>query len=564
MGHIGKHKIFYVLVVIFCFYVLLSFPHLINNNFWAPDADRIAMDGIFLLDFIKDMPGSLLRIYTYTTEYYAQYPALSIGYRPVFFPLIEAFFYALFGLSHLSARMAVFFFLFAGMFFWFRLGRETHNTALALLSLLLWRTNPRVYEYSQQTMLEIPTLAMCIIGVYYLYKYEIMPSVRHGVILGLVVGFTLWTNQKSGFILPLLCLYPIVKKHQKLLFARNTWIVAVIILTFLIPLACITLWLGDENLEQSLGIQTNSELAPVITANFNWFSKWFFKLEPFKNISYIYYYHFSAPVLALILVGMFFSLIRKDSRCLIFVTGIVCVYLFFTIIRAKIPRYPMYWIPFFCVFAAIGLQTLNCSLKKLFKTRNTYITYAIYSLPIILQLCSLPNVFVGYAAGYEEAAQYVLQRTVSPVIFFEGYANGQFIFFARVHDPERQFVILRGDKLISSSSLYYKHKLQIHLQSKEEIHQAFSDLSVQFVVVESVDKSGIDIYTELRDLLRDPARFTLHNVIHVESNINSLKGQDLLVYESLGYKELTHDQILHLRLPLVGKTIDVKLKKILR
>ncbi len=538
---------------IFALYVLLSLPHLLNNDFWAPDADRIGMDGVFMMDFIGDLPGSALNIYDYTIGYYAKYPALSIGYRPAFFPLIEAFFYAIFGLSHLSARLAVLFFLFLGMIFWVLLVQKIYDPPTALLSLLLWVTNPYVYQYAQQPMLEIPTLSISIICVYCLCKYETDPSLAHGIILGTVTGLALWTNQKSGFLLLLLLSYPFIKGKGKLLLARNTWISAGIILAFLIPLVCITLWLGDQNLEQSIGIGSRRPSGD-----------WLARLRLFKNLWFLYHDHLSVPVLLLAIIGMGGCFIRKDAGSLIFVLGIVCVYLFFTMIKVKVSRYPMCWIPFFALFAAIGLQKLVAWLERVSKTRKPFIRYAVICLPLILQLSHFPNVFVGYAGGYEEAATYVLQRTRSPVIFFEGYANSQFIFFARKHDPDRQFVILRGDKLISSSSLSYKKKLEIHLHDKEEIHKAFSDLGVQFAVVESINISGMKIYDELRDLLRDSSRFKLHKKVKVKSNISSLKDQTLLVYENLGYEEVTEDQVLHLRLPIVGQTIKVKLKKILR
>lgn len=550
MTQINKHNSFYLIPAIFGLYILLSLPHLMNNNFWAPDADRIAMDGIFLLDFIRDLPGSLINIYDYTTEYYAKYPALSIGYRPVFFPLVEAFFYYLFGVSHISAGMAVICFLFVGMIFWFLLVREMYDDSTALLSLLLWLTNPVVYQYSQQSMLEIPTLSLCIVCVYYLYKYESAPSARYGILLGIAVGLAIWTNQKNGFILLLLLIYPVVKKNTKLLMTRETWISAGIILTFLVPLVCITLWLGDQNLHQSIGSRPGSS--------------WFSSLKLLKNIYYLYHDHFSWPVLALAATGILFSFIRKDSKCLIFATGILCVYLFFTIIRIKVSRYPMYWIPFFSFFAAVGLQNLTGYLEKFLKNGKTVIRYAVFSLPIIFQLTLLPSVFVGYAAGYEPAVTYVLQKTESPVIFFEGYANGQFIFFARKHDPDRQFVIIRGDKIITSSSISYKNKLKVHLNNKNEIYKAFSDLGVHFAVVESVNTSGMKIYDDLRDLLGDSTRFKLHKTIKVKSNNSSLMAQNLLVYENLGYEDMAEDRVLNLRLPIVGKTIRVNLKKIIR
>ena len=276
-----KEKVPYqwlVILLIFGVYVVLSIPHLSNHNYWAPDADRIGMDGVFLLDFIKDLPLSLIHIYDYTVEYYAKYPAISIGYRPAFFPLIEAFFYALFGVSHLSAKMAVMFFLFIGMIFWFLLVSKIYDSSTALLSLLFWLMNPFIYKFAQQNMLEIPTLSMCIICVYFLFKFESNSSVRYAVILGTVVGLTLWTNQKSGFILLLLFIYPLVKKNMRLLLLRNTWIAVVIILCFLIPLVCITLWLGDKNLGQSIGYRVSAIDRHGIM---NLFSQ----LQIFKNLS---------------------------------------------------------------------------------------------------------------------------------------------------------------------------------------------------------------------------------------------------------------------------------------
>jgi len=537
-----------IVLVIFILFVLLSVPHLSDPYFFAPDADRITMDGVFLLDFIRDLPKSLQNIYEYATTYYAKYPALSIGYRLIIFPLAEAPFHFVFGLSYLSAKMTVLLFLFIGMFFWYQLVRELYSSSHALISLLLWLTNPMVYQYAQHTMLEIPTLSMCIVCMYYLHKYEANPSNKCAIILGIMVGLTLWTNQKSGFILPLLFIYPIVKKNLTLFISRTTMLSGFIIMICLAPPVFITLWLGDQNLSQSIGITD---------------SKWiYYEFEFLKNISYLYRSHFPGFMLILILIGMIFSFIAKDDRCLMFVCCIVCVYIFFTIIKFKDPRYSMYWIPYFTIFACIGLEKMACCSEKFFKTRGRYIKILIYCFPILIQLISLPSVFVGRAEGYEKAAEYVLHHTKSPVIFFHGYANGQFIFFVRQNDPDRESVILRGSKIITSSSIVYENKLQIHLHSAGDIYKSFSDYSVHFVVVESDNTSGLKIYDELRELLRDTSRFKLHRTIPVNSNIKLLKDQNLLIYENMGYKDRTKDQVLTLPLPIVGKTINIKLKKL--
>ena len=184
-------------------------------------------------------------------------------------------------------------------------------------------------------------------------------------------------------------------------------------------------------------------------------------------------------------------------------------------------------------------------------------------LPVAFQLCLLPNVSVGNASGYEEAAQYVLTKTKSPVIFVDGYAHSQFIFFVRAADSDRKFILLRGDKLLASSSISYTYKLQIHLHNKEEIAKTLSDLGVQFVVVESQNVSNVGIYDKLRELLQDSSHFALHKVIPVESNLGKLKNQNLLIYENLNYKSIKQDAVLNLRLPVVGHSINMQLKRIL-
>jgi hypothetical protein len=70
----------------------------------------------------------------------------------------------------------------------------------------------------------------------------------------------------------------------------------------------------------------------------------------------------------------------------------------------------------------------------------------------------------------------------------------------------------------------------IHLHNKEEILNTLCDMGVQFIVVESRNVSGIEIYDEFREVLRDESKFRLHKVIDVKSNTVNLINQKLLIY----------------------------------
>jgi len=320
-------------------------------------------------------------------------------------------------------------------------------------------------------------------------------------------------------------------------------------LQFLIPLVLLTLWLGDQNISQSIG---------HLGEEVNFLSKF----KPFQNLYFLYHDHFSFPLIVLISIGISLCILKKDSKCLLFGLPIFCIYLFFTLIRIKVPRFSIYWIPFFCLFASIALQNIYCYLIDSQKSKWVFVKYGFFGIIILFQISFLPDVRIGYAKGYEKAAQFVLEKTRSPVILFRGYANGQFIFFARKHDPNRQLVVLRGSKIISSSSVFMKNRLKIHLHTKRDIYKALHDLSVHFIVIESIDSSDIPIFKEFEELLKDTSRFKLHKAIKVESNYTRLKNQELLIYENLNYAEINEDKVLELRLPIVGKTIKVKLKKI--
>ena len=68
-----------------------------------------------------------------------------------------------------------------------------------------------------------------------------------------------------------------------------------------------------------------------------------------------------------------------------------------------------------------------------------------------------------YATGYDSAAQYVLQNCgASPIVLFDGYNNGYFTYFMRALDPKKSMYVLRGDKLLSSSSVFSSYQLEIN------------------------------------------------------------------------------------------------------
>ena len=544
--------VFLMVSLLFGIFVLYSLPNLGRISHWPPDADKIAMDGVFVFDFVKDLPHSLLHPRQYAIEYYARYPSLSVGQRPLFFPTVEALLYGIAGLNILAPKISVLLFLLMGMLFWVLLITETHGFKTAVLSLLLWISNPHIYVYSQHILLEIPTLSMSILTLYLLHQYVSAPSGRMGILLGVAAGLMLWTNQKTAFMLPMFLLYPLCRKKPKLFLAGSTWMSASIIFLFLLPLTVMTLLLGDHNMALALKNHASPQQMQIVQEGHS---------QIFVYLYYLYHDHFSLPVLLLAVSGMGIAVFKKDGDSILYGLMIFCVYLTFTLISVKIPRYAIYWIPCFCFFAALAVLEMADYLSHRIKKGKIPIQYILCSLPVIFQLETSFPIHIPHVSGYEDAARYVLTESRSPVLFFTGMGNGQFSFFVRKHDPEKRFMILRGQKIISSSFIHHDHDMDVYLHNPREIYNEFQKMGVQYAVVESpLHAPDIPAYRALMHLLEDSNYFTLRKTVPVEIVPPSrTKDYQLLIYENRNPAPINRNQTLTLHVPVAGRTLKVTL-----
>src|SRR6476469_3673060 len=77
----------------------LSLPR--HGDIWNTDASRHALNGVFVLDFLRAMP--LRHPIDFALDYYRQWPGLTIGFYPPLFYIVLAVSYAIFGISEAAA-----------------------------------------------------------------------------------------------------------------------------------------------------------------------------------------------------------------------------------------------------------------------------------------------------------------------------------------------------------------------------------------------------------------------------------------------------------------------------
>jgi len=513
-----------------------------NPSLGYPDADRILMDGVFILDFLKDFPVD--HIYGYTVEYFGQYPALSIGYRPPFFPFTEALFNGAFGINMWSSRLALLAFMIVGVTFWFLLIRRIYDDLTAFAATLLLITTPFIAQWGWYTMAELPALSMAMVTAYAYYRYTESDRPVYLYWAALLFGLACWTKQTAVFLFLWFLLYMVfsgnLSAHLK---RREMWVSAVIAAVLLVPLGAVTLWLGKLNIAQSVGTgETADALSRLSWGNLK------------SLFTILYKYHLTLPVLVLSVVGLVWGTFNRDRRLLYFVCLVLATYLFFTYLMANSSRYPIFWIPAFTLFAALPVYYLDGFRLARILALVVLVVIAGY------QVQKIYDKPVNFATGFDEAASYVLENSESPTVFYDGYNNGYFSYFMRALDPKRSMYVLRGDKLLTSSAIMSDQWLEVHAKSRDDIQSILDDYGVQYVVVEERDVSGQEIHRELRHLLSD-GPFKLEKTIRIDSTRYPLMNQTILIYTQLNRKLVSADY-LELRLPVVGQVIKIPMRKL--
>ncbi len=506
-----------------------------DSSLAYPDADRILMDGVFIADFLRDWPVD--QPLEYALRYYVQYPALSIGYRPPFFPLIESVFFLTFGVYSWSGRLALIAFsLFGGMAFFLLLNRM-YGRAVASIAATLLASLPFLVQWSWYTMAELPALSMMLISAYFVWRYGEGHGDRFLYLSAVSIALSLWTKQTTAFMLLWLLPYVFIRRDWRdILKNPSFWRASGVFLILTIPLFFVTLWFGDLNIGQSIGENPRGDQV----------SRWHWdnlKLYPYWLVEK----QLTIPLLMLSAVGLFLAIRRKDPHLPFFGLLVASVFLFFTLLNdPHLPRYTVYWLPAFCVFAALPWVHLRTTATK-----------AVFAGLLVAGLTV--NISVVFSqtpqsiSGFDLAAEYAVRENKTPSILVDARNNGYFTFFVRQHDPQRNLFVMRGDKLFSSSAIDSTTWLTVHANSAEDILNILNRNKINLIVVEERDYTNLPIHKHFRRILNSP-QFILRQRIPITSNLPRYQAQSILIYEYLSLSPNLDEQ-LELHLPIIGRKI---------
>lgn len=500
---------------------------------------RYLMNGVFLYDFLGSGFGRTAGgPFLFAQHYYAQYPALSIGHHPPLLPVSLIPFYALFGISIFAARLAILSFFSLSVVLLYRLGARLYDGEVAGWACLLFASNPLIGWFGQRVLSETPTIALVLGTMNMLVRFCDSGRLRHYILFVVLAVASLASRQLTIFMWPAYVVLLVTRGGWRLV-KRDVVTVTLAGAGLLVPIAVATVVLSPFNV---------AVVRNVFTAGGSLFSR-LGVIDPIARAQLL-------PSLGLVMaVGVAAALVRRDRRILPGVYWIASVLAGVTLITGPVEpdRYSIIAVPAYCLCAA----SLACATPSAAWRR-------VASLALVAavgwQLWSSRDTRLPRLGAYEEAARFVLDQArtqPSPTVLYSASADtGIFVFFVRKHDPARQLVVLRSDKLFTTS-LMGQLSVEDRISAPQEIYAALDRYGTRFIVIEDTP-TGSRVLDWLRDELKGD-RFIERRRIAADPTGYAASDLSLVVYEYKSARPPDRDAEIDLKLPLIGREIRVPL-----
>jgi hypothetical protein len=501
------------------------------------DMARYLMNGVFIADFIREPRFTWDGVLGYAEHYFARYPALSLGHHPPLLPVLLAPFYLVFGVSVSSARMVLAACFLLSTWLTYSIGRRQYGGGVGGWAALLFAVHPFLVGNSQIVLSEIPALTCVLAAWAALLRFRDEGRFSDYLcFVGLAVA-GLGVKQLTGFVWPAYVVILLLDCRSRFT-DRRVAITTGVGAVLAVGLAVATLLLSPYNVEVVRNVMRDS-------------------------LGLRFWHEIAAPVLEhhlrshlAVAVGLVLAVWRRDRRMGLPLAWVLSVLVGVTFITGPhdVIRYAVYAIPAYCLMAA-SVATPGAS-------RGGALLASLLlggSVAVQVPIAAAERPVGG--RGYEEAAKAVLEDGAAPTVLYSASVDtGYFVFFVRKHDAARRLIVLRSDKLLTTSFMQNLDS-DDRIHSPDEVYPILDRFGTKYVVVEDRE-SGSPPLDWLRDEVKGP-RFREHRRIPIESRDRRLEGVDLIVYEYLAAKPADPNAQLDMGLPLVGRDLRVRLGDLL-
>jgi 4-amino-4-deoxy-L-arabinose transferase-like glycosyltransferase len=504
------------------------------------DMPRYLMDGVYFRDLLFDRPfGGPSQFLEYTQLYYARYPALSLGHHPVLLPVLEAPLFAVFGISVSTARIVLLASLLISTALLQLLVNRQYGALAALATGLLFVSSPMIVWSARTVMSEMPALALLIAGAFFAWRFCSTQRTSAFIGFALTFGSSVYARPMTILAAPALTAMFLLLVPMRRLLRRDVLLTLVIATVLTAPALAIPLLLSSSNVGGVLGAgHAEGHTVQTLLRTALW-----------PQLAW--------PVLIVAAFAAVRGLLMRDRFTIVlivWVAGVVPALFFFGGSVDDGSRYTVYWVPALCALAASSLAG--------WRTRAVPAAIlAVLAAGVGLQITHRNINRVDHASGYEEAARFVLASDPGATVMFSGDVDtGYFTFFVRKHDPERRLVVLRADKIFTTS-LMSRESFEERIQRPAQIHEMLRRYGTRYVVIED-QPSQSRVVEWLREEVKS-SRFVERRRIPIQGTDRRLKGTSLAVYEMLGHSGPEAGAVLSMHLPVIGQSLDIPLQDLI-
>jgi|GEM_PF-1791841 len=494
------------------------------------DEAQHAVTGLFLADVMRDLPLRHPVQYAYT--YYAQYPAVAIVHWPPLFYVVEGISFLLLGPSAMAARLVILLFTVLLLWSWFRLVEDLQDPLTAALCAAALALLPLSLLFEKTVMLEIPSLALGVAAIRSWIRYLESGERRFIYGFGVWLGLALLCKQTNIYILLFCGLTILVTGYWKKILNRDILMVGSVCALVVGPWYALMLFAQGRAVADDLG---SHQIAGLDRVTF-----------------YLRTLPASATIPVLLLAGLGALLWRawdKQANTQFMLCWWAAGYLTFTLFGQREARFAIYWLAPL-VYFAVGFLTQYFRIPKLRVAMRAAAVGLIGVLALTGWRYQRP-----YISGYEAAAAQLVNTYKSGIVLFDGEVPGNFVFYMRALDPDRQFLVLRKSLYVNNIRQNAHSEELLHTQS--EILDLLRDDGVRFVVV--MDHVPLRFHAQqvLRESLSSK-QFELLGRFPVESNEPGWQGRGLLLYENKNWAPPT-GKFLRVRMLTLNHDIVVPL-----
>lgn len=448
------------------------------------DTSVHAMDGVLIHDWVAAGPKAWLSPMGFAEQQYGRYPCLGIGrHYPPGFAVVEAGFFALFGISPATARLSVVFFALLLVVGTYTFVRQFASRGAAMLAAVLLMTLPEVTLWGRQAMLEIPTLAVLSWGAVTFCWYLRRPTARRLSILIVVALSALLIRQTGVFLVCSLALTLAYCAWLRRVPPRHfVWCAAIGALA----IAGITFSFEGAGAKMFRGRSTYPSLWQIDALTF------YVKLLP-EQVGWW--------VLVAAGVGVASWPGRHRTHRVFLLLWFVVSYVMVTAADLKWPRFFFVGLFPIAVFSGVGGWRV---VSAMFPPRLAVAA----ATTVVLGVCAVAWARpVSHRPDYGAVVASVREKIQDRVVLFSGLRDTHFVFAVRQHIPWRRAIVVRGSKLLYSCNAYAEVDFESYVSSTTDIGALIDQYAFPVVFVERENKHGVREDDLLVEYLRGGATY---------------------------------------------------------